>query len=212
MSLGQLSRTSGDFKSWTPKKEKVPVKKTKKQKLAPKEIHPHFTTLSTFLKYDEWWENILINCSYGKFPVDFKYQQYTLSYKKGASTKYYTIEDDSITTAKEVVNFFRTNGGLFSSIDREREVEVVEHVYVKITWGSLSFTGKQNLIKRYVEVRSESLSPAESKQLLAILNLAIIVDEISSDDVVIKKNEIVKIRNLKYENGVFYCGSIRPTR
>lgn len=212
MSLGQLSKTTGDFKSWSPKKEKTVVRKTKKQKLAPKEIYPHFTTLASYFKYDSWWEAILINCSYGKFPADFKYQQYTISYKKGTRTQYYTIEDDDIQTAKELVNFFRSNGGLFSPTDREKEIETVEKVYVKISWVSLSITARQNLVKRYAENMSDSLSKNESDQLLAILTLAVLLDEIDSDDVVIKKNEIVKIRSLIHENGVFYCGSIRPIR
>lgn len=212
MSLGQLSKASGDFKSWSPKKDKVVAKKTKKQKLAPKEIHPHFTTLASYFKYDAWWESILINCSYGKFPADFKYQQFTISYKKGSSTKYYTIENDDIKTAKELVNFFKANGGLFSDADREKKVETAERVYVKISWSTLSLTARQKLIKRYVENKSDSLSRDESAQLLAVLTLAILADEIDTDDVVIKKNEIVKIRSLTEENGIFYCGSIRPIR
>tara|TARA_R110001599_G_scaffold2762_1_gene15022 strand:- start:6530 stop:7225 length:696 start_codon:yes stop_codon:yes gene_type:complete len=182
---------------------------------------------SIFLKCSEletipYWKDFFENCAVGIFPNGINFKEHTMYYRKGKSQAptilYISYEaEEALQTVKD---FVRKEIGI-SSIDeiREKKIKVNEAlknniITDELIWKSIrSRITKERMLDAFVrKVQSRlKLSDNDAKQLKCVINLGIITDIITSDDIKIENAEIHEIDGIsKNENGFYVDRKTEP--
>jgi hypothetical protein len=212
--LGRASVNTTSFKDWTPLVKTAVVAKVKKVKPPPKEVYPHFLVYASYYEHDLEWKEILRKCTYDKFPPGFRYRDYVISYRKPSKTLSYKIMDLTKATADAIVDFMRVSGTIYSKQDQFRTVDTGVSEEIVLRWETCKTNVRSSLLQKFccycmVTFR---LTTTQRDELFSVLMIGLSIGNITAEDVIIDKNEIVSIRSVVYENGVFYCGGIRPIK
>lgn len=212
--LGRVSFTTSSFKDWTPAVKATAPEKVKKVKAPPKEVHSHFHIYASYYDHDPEWKEILTKCVYNKFPVGFRYHDHVISYRKTGKTYTYTPLDVSKETADAIVNFIRVYGSLYTTQDKYRFVEPEPREEVVINWETSKANLRISLLQKFCYhcAKTIPLTLEKREELFSILMIGLSVGNITAGDVVLENNEIVSVKSVRYENGNFFCGFIRPIK
>lgn len=212
--LGQASINTSSFKNWTPTVKAAPVEKVRKVKAPPKEVHPQFTIYASYYEHDPEWNDILLKCSYNKFPIGFRYQDYTLNYRKGTKSHSYVTQDITKQTADAVVGFMRNFGSMYSVADQKRVVAREPAEEVILCWESCKTNLRLSLMQEFCQycMLTIPLTMAQRDDLYSALVIGLNTGSIQNSDVLMEKNKIVMIRSVQFVNGNFFCGEIRPPK
>lgn len=213
--LGQMSTQVTNFKSWTPPSvAAAPEKVKKKKRQITREVHPIFLTFSNYYDYDEYWANKLRQCAQNKLPNGFRYQEPVLSFRKANKYAEHRIADDSVNSAKIVVEFFRINASMFSPFDQISQDSIVriQQPDVPLVWSDAKPSTKDILIRKYCDYCQVTcaLTSEQRRKLLAVIVIGLFLENITANDIRIVNNSIVSIDNISYEDGNFYCNKVQP--
>jgi len=212
--LGQASVNTLSFKNWTPSAKAPPVEKVRKVKPPPKEVHQQFTIYASYYKHDPEWYEILMKCSYNKFPTGFRYQDYVLTYRKGTKSHSFVTQDITNQTADGVVNFMRNFGSMYSAADQKRVIVREDVEEVVLSWESCKTNLRLSLLQEFCQycMITIPLSASQKDELYCTLVIGLNTGSIQNGDVHMEKNKIVMISSVQFINGNFFCGEIRPCK
>lgn len=123
---------------------------------------------------DPFWKGKFEMAAIGKFPTKFSYHDGSLFYKRGAKTITVDVDNDPQIAANQCIDFFRTNGGIFSPTDEKVSIEAHQNKLLineqrpPLEWSKINKKIKECLVSYYVKNLTTimSLSPTESVQLL----------------------------------------------
>jgi len=174
--------------------------KTKKIKI----VNPIFEQCIE-LTNDPYWKTIFTNAMLGKLPSGFSYSDGNLVYKKGNKLIKTLLSGNPINILTTSLDFFRTNGGLYSDIDRERELINANAgmTFQQMTWAQIC---KNSILKRlliHAYLKKLAKSDAEYKNLKTIVNIGMIVGIITNSDIEYRNGEITNIPNIVYREGIW---------
>lgn len=212
--LGQASVNTSSFKDWTPTVKSAPVEKVRKVKAPPKEVHSHFAIYASYYEHDPEWHDILLKCSYNKFPAGFRYQDYTINCRKNSKTHSYVTQDITKQTADAVVEFMRNFGSMYSTADQKRVVVREPTAEVVLRWESCKTNLRLSLMQEFCQycMLTIPLTVTQRDDLYSTLVFGLNTGSIQGGDVILEKNKIVMIRSVQFVNGNFFCGEIRPPK
>jgi hypothetical protein len=187
----------------------VSTSEPKRKGRPPRKVqHPVFITLSEFT-LDDYWKQILLSCSLGKFPRYVSYKDDLLTHRRGrASTSIpLLIINTQAVDFKRVIDFFRSIG-LCSLLDNELNQKRVNdkqkalQVQKYETWKDIKRQGiKDIILQTYINELHESLNLTmkEYRFLQATISIAMLFKYINTTTVVMKDNKIIDLIGLKIE-------------
>lgn len=160
---------------------------------------------------DQFWVDKFNDCSTGKFPRGFSYNDGHIHYKKG---KILRIPNNSYDAVRNVIEFFHLNGGIFSPTEEknyERPTALLENFSWKKISKQTQFCAKSFFVdKKKVEL---NLSREETEQLRKVVDSGISKRFFANENIKFNGNCIFEIEGLCYdsENRKFFINSsIKP--
>lgn len=209
---------SSDRKPWFNNRDVVSKEKKKetkvKSKSEPNILYPLFKQLSNEINDGEW-KRIFLNCSYGKFPRNFKYENGYLIYKfKTKIKKEYIISQDVQEIIKSIKNFIRANANIMSDMDKIEQINLLNE---KLScsyeneinnWSKIRST-KDKMIKISIYVDNYSkingLTLNQSIQMEKEINKGLFLKCIKPEDIILENGVIKYIKNIYMkDDGEFY--------
>lgn len=162
-----------------------------------------------------FWKSLFESYSYGQFPKGLIYQNETLSYrkskKKPALTCYVPAEPAE---ALRIVKYFVRNEIGVISIDEITEKRIEMSIALRknnlpadTTWRDIRApTTKQQMIVLFCFHLQEvcQLTSGQMNNLFITINVGLICETITSEDIVLKGGTIVDIRGLYYDDYGFF--------
>lgn len=155
--------------------------------------------------YDEFWEEKIKNIAYGKLPPKFKLSDNKIYYGKIKETSpNLQLDDDYNRTCINIIDFFKSFGGIFSPNDEiiVEEVEPENNVYEPpLTWSTAKKAVKECLVSEYISRMSKDmfLSYKQKEQLREIVNCGILSKIFGKDNIIIENNIIYEIKGLYWD-------------
>jgi len=163
-----------------------------------------------FLECKEWtldphWESILTNCANGIFPKGMKIGKDCFIVNKDT----FPIVADSLENFKTLMNIFKNKLSL--SPKKNTKPEILD-IYNKLQqeydkeWRFIKIKKiKQDLLLKFVvECKQKyNLSLDKTKKLLALVNIALLIKTLDSDDISYSDGKIHSIKGLIFENNDF---------
>jgi hypothetical protein len=190
-----------DFFSWQEEKKETKVVAVKRPR--KKLTSPLFAQYVENIE-DEYWQEIFIKASTGRFPKGFSFYEGNLVYKKGVKVINISMEENIY----DLISFFRKHGNLISPSEIE-EVERVKNIQEKKdgieNWSDICKQRKKQLLidYAYLLTKNYKLNKGENKRLISLLLTGLNFKYFDKKDIEIKDISINNIRNLKYINGEF---------
>ena len=186
----EYATITSDKMKWTKGKDR------KKYKI----INPIFEHCIELID-DPYWKSIFTKAVTGKLPTGFSYKDGHLIYKRGNKVKKTLLSGTPIEILTCCLDFFRENGGLYSDIDKEKDLIDRSNVvtFYQKSWGEISknTTLKKLLINSYIR---SITNKDEYEYLKTLVNMGMIVGIISDNDIEYKDGNIVSINGIIKEN------------
>lgn len=194
---------SASTRSWL----QIPVRKeVKGKKRSVQVIHPIFEKCAGIIP-DPEWKDIFYQAATGVFPKRFGYRDGLLFYKKANKAFNANLPENEYEALEVAQNFFRQMGAIQSSQeietqDRARSENVDSPEAVPKSWSDIK-KEKEYHLGIYIKNISTAmkLGKEKSEQLRKLINLAISLDLLNDDNVVVD-GKIVQIKELWYDPGV----------
>lgn len=182
--------------------------RSRKSKLKKIE-YPHFLEYKQ-LETDEFWLDIIDNCSFDILPKFFSFYDDRIIFKSKSISLNVKLTGNHPDDWKNIKNFFLIHG-IRSKIDINSNMNKLKSGQImKVdiqTWKNIkSKKNRQILILRFVNDLFESMKLPEYEILLSIINKAILFKVIKDDDIVLKDGAICEIKSLRFnrEENQFY--------
>lgn len=197
-----LMQTS--FKSDAKSETKTTASQRKKRGV--KEIvHKIFSDCAMVIK-DPFWMEIFTSASMGRFPPKFNYSDGILNYKKGMRNQHLEVSNNPTEAAHACMEFFRSNGGLFSPLDikTSNELQLVrsQEPVPPLTWALANKKLQECLLSNYVIYMKDimGLSRLEMEKLRQVITLGIINKYFGKHNIHVDNNRIFSIEGLLWDN------------
>jgi len=190
----------------TPIKQKK--NKTKKQKTTQQIVNQIFYECSQITD-DTFWKSIFLQAANGKLPRGFLFKGNLLTYKRGSKTQRLEVSDDPIEALSTCMSFFRSNAGIRSQTDQEREKQEIEEKLLKLgsiencMWSDIKKKKVQEiLINSFVDsiTKSMNLSIKQRDQLTTLINLGFLLGYFTSSSVQFNDGIIKGITGLSFNS------------
>lgn len=146
---------------------------------------------------DEWWRNILLRMSVGRYPDGVKYHNGTLLFESNKLA----LNIDPEVACDEIITFLQMYAHLRSPNDpEEEEVEEVKNTSGQL-WSTMLKKHKEQAVIRFLlnEQKDKKLNHAECDRLRYILNIGFILKYFHKDNVIVNNYTIVSIDALMYD-------------
>lgn len=177
--------------------------------------YPIFIKCSNYT-LDEYWKDIFVNCSLGRFPRGISYM-HTQSQIKVTDPKkkieYFQIKDDSTEMFKMMMFIFKEKLKMVSEKDKQRKKNDFENISVEIktfeNWDKIKCKIiKEQFIDDYcVQIKKKlCLTLKETQQLRSLIRFGLLFKNI---EIIFSNGKIKNIKNLKYnkKDRRFYIAS-----
>jgi len=217
--VGSYAISTVGFESWM--NENLSQNNAKSKKFRSKEVVNKIFLDCAAVINDPFWIEKFNQAAFGKMPRKFTFRDSSLSYKKG--TKYFSIDIPSnpYEASTLCVEFFRSNGGIFSPMDKQNSLELQymrsQEVLTKeqLTWGTANKKTQECMISYYVSDMKNimELNRAEYDQLKQIINFGISNKYFDKNSILVDSNRIYSMTGLLWnsEKRVFYINpDIKP--
>lgn len=162
---------------------------------------------------DDFWVNILVNFSIGKFRKGFSYRDGYLYYKN--KDKIYVDPNNPSKALDQVQYFMKTKAGIMSENCRNNEnlqmTQKLKDESVESKWSEIKSPNYKNiLLERYLEKIKKyyNLNDSETLNLKNMIYISNILGHLN-DNIIIENGSIVIIDNLKFDK-VFRIFSLDP--
>lgn len=201
---GSYAVTTVSVMPWLKKKPRVKNIKTSTRQ--PKKIIHEIFKECAELSEDPYWTSIFNDCSFGKFPRGFSYQNSLLIYKKGNKLKRLCITSSVPETYTNCIDFFKLTAGLMSSRDRERlrdedEERMLQKMEQETQWKDIKIEKVRSLmISDYVTKLAEEYeyNNEEKKELATTIKIGFMLKIFKHEDIILETRRIVDIKGLNY--------------
>jgi hypothetical protein len=180
------------------------VNTIKKGKRDVKILYPIFYHCVKLIN-DEFWINILLNCSTGKFKKGFSYRENYLIYKN--KEKIFIDQANPLNALNQLQYFLKTKAGIMSEIDRLNENTMAQQILEKDNedkieqWSDIKNNNFRNiLIERYIfKVKNYyNLNDNELLRLKNLIYVSLILGDVGNENIQIQSNNIISISNLNF--------------
>lgn len=204
--VGTFAVTTFDFNHWKPTQPPANVKqrKTRSKKVV---VHNIFEKCLEHIT-DPFWIEKITAASYNKFPRGFGYRDGVLFYKKGNKSQSLEIGNKNyFEAANATIEFMRTNGGIFSTLDKEKSTLMhsnrdAEYEEEELTWANTNKRVHECLISNYVVFMKQQmgLTDNEKEHLRQTVNLGISNKFFTKDNIHITDKQIYLIDGLLWDD------------
>ena len=174
--------------------------KPARSKVNTNTMYPLFIKFSEYVD-DPYWKSIFLDSAKGKFVKGFTYNNNTLVYRTNGKS---IILDENLNTINKIIDFIRTNTGIRSPMDLEREKDYErEHQAINVNmnnWSKILKFNKKLIIIEYVTKMRKlyNLTQEETDQLSTLIYMNMNEDVIKKN-IVLDDNNISKINGLEWD-------------
>lgn len=205
--VGSYAISTVDLSSFTGEVLAHSVQKPRKGRNVKEVVHKIFAECAT-ATVDPFWAEKFTNASYGKFPPKFNYNDGMLNYRKGAKSKILEIPMNPYEAAVLCMEFFRTNGGIFSELDQQYSAQLQDKRSQELLsqkpleWADLNKKMQECLLSYYVMSMKEvmKLRDSEIEQLRQTLHLGIKNKYFGKNNIHVENNRIQTVDGLLWNN------------
>lgn len=193
--IGTRAVNKVNLSEWGKSPTEKKVAKPRGRRVAKEIVNQIFMDCSS-LATDEFWKEKLVQCAYGKMPAKFAYTDGKLIYKKNNKSPSIELSENRIAALKEIIDFFKKNGGIFSPNDTEDNTDIDSNrIVTEINWSKCNAKMKEILLSYYIsDLKSIlKLTDKQTKYLKFILNDAIATKAITKNHVIIEDDLIKDI-------------------
>lgn len=209
--VGSYAISTIDLNSFTSEALVRAMPKGRRNRNAKEVIHKIFAECATAIDDPFWIEKFNL-ASYGKFPSKFSYNDGTLIYRKGAKSTALELPANKYEAAELCMNFFRSNGGIFSELDQQYSLQVQydrsQDVATQgpLVWEKLNKKMQECVLSYYVTGMKSvmDLKEKEVDQLLQTLHQGIKTKVFGKDNIHMEQDRIKSIDGLLWNNGERY--------
>lgn len=176
-----------------------------KKKVVKETVHKIFGDCVMVVK-DPFWMEIFASASMGRFPPKFTYSDGVLNYKKGIRNNHLEVSHNPSEAAHACMEFFRSNGGLFSPLDIKASTELqsvrAQEPAPPLTWGGANKKLQECLLSNYVIYMKDLmvLNHLEMEKLKQVITLGIINKYFGKHNIHVDNNRIFSIDGLLWDN------------
>jgi hypothetical protein len=213
--VGSYAISTIDFDSWMNQptgEQSIKVRKTKETKNVVNKV---FSDCADAID-DPFWIEKFHSASLGRLPRCFNYSNGVLVYRKTNKKNILELplNSDPIEIAYMCMEFFRSNAGIFSPLDKQN---TIQYQYAQsqdminkpsLTWGTSNKKMQQCLLNHYIMDMKTTmgLTNKEGENLRQIILLGIANKYFSKNSIHLKNNRIHQIDGLLWDvdNRVFY--------
>ena len=192
---GFYAINSGNWQAPTPHQSK---KKT--EAVAKIKIDPFFNALSS-MTMDPVWKDIFINCSKGKFPRGFTYNENILSYKMRNKIETFIISNDPNAAINEFINIFRKKG-ITGFYDNQLINEMMMATNSEeMKWSDIAkkHETRNLLINDYVDEVGQGLSEKEKIQFADVIKYGLNCGYITSQMINFGNGKILNVDGVGWD-------------
>lgn len=211
--VGSYAISTIDFDSWANEPVVQAPIKGRKPRGNKEIVHKIFAQCATVIQ-DPFWIDKFNNASMGKFPQKFSFHDNLLSYRKGAKCNTIEITNNPHEVAYTCMEFFRSNGGIFSPTDEKNSIELQyerthnAQTIQPITWGEANKKVQECMLSYYITDIKDlmKLSDTELQQLRQTIRLGIGNRYFGKENIKVENNSIQSIDGLLWNDRdrVFY--------
>lgn len=209
--VGSYAISTVNLSSFTKDTLARPTPKGRKTRNTKEVIHKIFAECATATNDPFWIEKFNL-ASYGKFPPKFSYNDGILTYRKGAKSNTIELPMNKYEAADFCMNFFRTNGGIFSELDQHHSLELQysrsQDVLSQgpLEWADLNKKMQECLLSYYVTSMKTvmNLKESEVEQLRQTLHLGIKNKLFGKHNIHVENNRIQTVGGLLWNNNDRY--------
>lgn len=162
---------------------------------------------------DQYWKDKLEQIAYHKYPKGFILKGYILSFKKNMNS-IYSVNLEGLSSeevCQKVIEFLQEHGNMKSAIDRENDRIISEEMKNRDEdvkeWKNLRSVKKQNIFLMNYAIELCKDKEIDYNDLFCLLSAEVMLKNITSEDIVISDNKIVKIHGLEYRDGKYVVNS-----
>jgi len=219
--VGSYAISTVDFDSWMNEPVAQVPQRNRKIRGVKGIVNKIFADCAAAIQ-DPFWIDKFTNASMGKFPPKFSFHDGILTYRKGAKSMSLEVSNNPYEAAYACMEFFRSNGGIFSPIDQQNSLELQyarAHAVLtqqQLTWGDSNKKVQECLLSYYVMDMKKimSLSDIEVVQLRQTIRLGIANKYLGKHNIKVENNRIQSIDGLLWNNEArnFYISQdLKPT-
>jgi hypothetical protein len=186
------------------------VKKQKNRTMVKWEIFEEFISY----EMDDFWIAYWERAVKGKFPPGFFFNGKSLTYNHRNKTFITNLKDDSVSNHRLIKHMFQTQGHIYSPDDmqkiknREFVNSEEKRTNLETTWASCSKFQQSSLLVQYARKIAKQMNFTREDRLRfeQTLRIGITTGRLSKDDVEMKNDVIVNIRNVEWceDSNLFY--------
>lgn len=177
--------------------------------------NPIFRAVLNYIT-DDFWTDLFIQCSNGKFPRGVKYVNGTLSYRKGKISVAKEIPVDPKTAAEAIVELFEQIGLKSNKHDEKNQMklELALQAYKIVDWSSAKKESVRNALFSNFAIKMAMRYGLDSKKITTLyhtLRIGLFIGILRHDDIIMDNGQITDINGLVYvpSRGLFcLAGSI----
>lgn len=184
-------------------------KKTKRNRYQKKIVFPEFLECSKYT-LNNYWIQMMTQCSYGKFPRGLSYQDGKLLFKKKNIVRQFSLPDSPEQLCRTLIRIFREELCMVSSVEDKKQTELVEKDKETVPReGFLSEIKDKNVRFRLLfdftvnYQRHFHLTEPQRQQLYAILCIGQLLKIIQPENIEIQNHRIIHIDHIHFRNGRF---------
>ena len=214
--VGSYAISTVDFDSWTNEPVVQAPQRSRKTRGVKDVVNKIFTECA-MVTQDPFWIDKFTNAAMGKFPHKFSFHDTVLSYRKGAKCNTLEVSNNPYEAAHACMEFFRSNGGIFSPIDEQNSLELQyarAHAVLtqqQLTWADANKKVQECMLSYYViDMKAlMGLNDAELEQLRQTIRLGIANKYFGKHNIRVENNRIHSINGLLWNNEArnFYINS-----
>jgi hypothetical protein len=205
--VGSYAISTVDLNSFTNDTLARPMPKGRRNRNNKEVIHKIFAECAAVTD-DPFWREKFNLASCGKFPSKFSYNDGILTYRKGAKNNAIELPANEHEAAELCMNFFRTNGGIFSELDQQYSLQLQYNrsqdvaTQEPLEWKALNKKMQECLLSYYVMGMKTvmNLKETEVEQMRQTLHLGIKNKLFGKNNIHVEQNRIQSIDGLLWNN------------
>lgn len=184
----------------------------KKSKAKPLIINHIFYECSKLIIDDEYWSNIFIKASYGKFQKGFSYKNSRIIYRVKTKVVSEEVPNDAYRALDVIYNFMRKTASISSSMDKTRDQDRIAGYMANsksladMKWSEISNKMKLILLYNFIEDVSYvfKFNENEKREFERLLNIGFSLSYLDREDIVFNGGRIEEIYGIyRTSNGSF---------
>lgn len=205
--VGSYAISTVDFDSWMNEPIVQAPQRTRKARGVKETIHKIFADCATSIE-DPFWIEKFNTAATGKFPRGFAFHDGLLTYRKGAKCHSLEVSNNPYEAAYACMEFFRSNGGIFSPLDEQNSLELqyarsqAVLTQQQLTWADANKKIQECMLSHYVmEMKNVmELTDLEIEQLRQTIRLGIANKFFGKHNIRVDSNRVHSIDGLLWNN------------